>query len=109
MATRKGEAARDRILAAAWDEIDDLGVEQLLAGVSIRDVAARAGVAPSSVTYHFGTTAEVRRGAIFDQEQIARAVELGLGVAGPGAIELLTGDADGAAYARTIRAVLDGA
>ncbi len=59
MATRKGEAARDRILAAAWDEIDDLGVEQLLAGVSIRDVAARAGVAPSSVTYHFGTTAEL--------------------------------------------------
>lgn len=59
MATRKGEAARNRILAAAWDEIDDLGVEQLLAGVSIRDVAARAGVAPSSVTYHFGTTAEL--------------------------------------------------
>jgi len=58
---------------------------------------------------HFGTTADVSRGAIFEQEQIARAVQLGLGVAGPDAIELVTGDADSAAYARRIRAVLDGA
>ena len=35
---------------------------------------------------HFGTTPEVSRGAIFEQEQIARAVQLGLGVAGPGQI-----------------------
>src|SRR6478735_3191820 len=32
---------------------------------------------------HYGTTVEVSRGAIFQQEQIARAVQLGLGVSGP--------------------------
>jgi len=58
---------------------------------------------------HFGTTPEVSRGAIFEQEQIARAVQLGLGVAGPRQIELVTGDAASAEYARKIRAILDGA
>jgi len=36
-----------------------------------------------------GTTREVSRGSIFEQEQIARAVELGLGVAEPSEIELI--------------------
>jgi uncharacterized protein (DUF362 family) len=58
---------------------------------------------------HFGTTPEVERGPVFAQEQIARAVELGLGVATPAAIELVTGDVDSAAYAKRVRAVLDGA
>ena len=58
---------------------------------------------------HFGTTPEVSRGAIFEQEQLARAVQLGLGVAGPRQIDLVTGDAESAAYAKQIRAVLDGA
>jgi hypothetical protein len=58
---------------------------------------------------HFGTTPEVSRGPIFDQEQIARAVQLGLGVTGPGQIELVTGDQESAAFAKKIRAVLDGA
>lgn len=56
----------------------------------------------------FGTTPEVSRGPIFAQEQLARAVELRLGVGGPQAIELVTGDAQSAAYAQKIRAVLDG-
>jgi uncharacterized protein (DUF362 family) len=58
---------------------------------------------------HFGTTPEVSRGAIFEQEQIARAAQLGLGVNGPGQIELVTGDPESAAFAQKIRAVLDGA
>ena len=58
---------------------------------------------------HFGTTPEVSRGAIFEQEQIARAVQLGLGVTGPDRIELVTGDVESAAFARKVRAVLDGA
>ena len=58
---------------------------------------------------HFGTTPEVSRGAIFEQEQIARAVQLGLGVSGPRQIELVTGDEDSADYARKVRAILDGA
>ncbi len=43
---------------------------------------------------------------IFEQEQIQRAVELGLGVAGPDQIELVTADAASRAYADKIRARL---
>jgi uncharacterized protein (DUF362 family) len=55
---------------------------------------------------YFGTTPAVSKGAIFEQEQIVRAVELGLGVDGPDKIELITGDADSAAYAEEIRQIL---
>ena len=58
---------------------------------------------------HFGTTPEVSRGGIFEQEQIARAVQLGIGVNSPKQIELVTGDRESADYARQIRAILDGA
>ncbi|MFQ6123522.1 MAG: DUF362 domain-containing protein [Candidatus Heimdallarchaeota archaeon] len=37
-----------------------------------------------------GTTPEVSKGPIFEQEQIARAIELGLGVSSPSKIEILT-------------------
>jgi len=57
---------------------------------------------------HFGTTPEVSQGAIFEQEQIARAVELKIGVTSPKQIELVTGDRESAEYAKQIRAVLDG-
>src|SRR5690349_4004567 len=57
---------------------------------------------------HFGTTPEVSRGSIFEQEQIARAVQLGIGVSGPKQIELVTGDRESAEYAKQIRAILDG-
>jgi uncharacterized protein (DUF362 family) len=43
---------------------------------------------------------------IFEQEQIARAVDLKLGVASADAIDLVTGDADSKALADTLRAVL---
>ena len=55
---------------------------------------------------YYGTTPEVSRGPIFGQEQLARAVELGLGVSGPDQIQLITDDADSAAYAAQIQAVL---
>jgi uncharacterized protein (DUF362 family) len=58
---------------------------------------------------YYGTTPEVSRGSVFEQEQIARAVELKLGVNGPEQIELVTGDRDSAEYAKKIRGVLDGA
>jgi uncharacterized protein (DUF362 family) len=50
----------------------------------------------------FGTTREVSQGTVFEQEQIARAAELGLGVDGPGKIQLVTGDPESAAYAKRI-------
>jgi uncharacterized protein (DUF362 family) len=57
---------------------------------------------------HFGTTPEVSQGAIFEQEQIARAVQLKIGVSSPRQIELVTGDRESAEYAKLVRAVLDG-
>lgn len=57
---------------------------------------------------HFGTTPEVSQGSIFDQEQIARAVQLKIGVSSPKQIELVTGDKESAEYAKQIRLVLDG-
>jgi uncharacterized protein (DUF362 family) len=59
-----------------------------------------------AILRHFGTTSAVSRGAIFQQEQIARAVELGLGVEGPDKIELVTDDPDSAAYAAQIWEIL---
>jgi uncharacterized protein (DUF362 family) len=58
---------------------------------------------------YYGTTPEVSRGSIFEQEQIARAVELKLGAGSAEQIELVTGDRESAEYAKNIRAVLDGA
>ncbi len=77
----------------------------ILAGT---DRIAIDAVGVALLRYH-GTTPEVSRGSIFEQEQIARAVELKLGVSGPERIELVTGDRESAEYAKKIRAVLDGA
>jgi len=59
-----------------------------------------------AVLRHFGTTPEVSQGAIFEQEQIARAVDLGLGVGSPDQIELIADDPDSAAYARQIQEIM---
>ncbi len=76
--------------------------EVVLAGTD-RVALDAVGVA---ILRYFGTTPEVSRGGIFEQEQIARAVELGLGVARPDQIQLVTDDVDSEAYAATIGAVL---
>jgi len=55
---------------------------------------------------HFGNKTKVAKGSIFEQDQIARAVELGLGIDGPEKIEFVTGDADSAAYAESIKEIL---
>ena len=56
-----------------------------------------------AILRHFGTTPEVSTGRVFEQEQIARAVELGLGVSRPDQIQIVTGDPESAAFAATIR------
>jgi uncharacterized protein (DUF362 family) len=53
-----------------------------------------------------GTTPEVSRGSIFEQEQIARAAELGLGVSSAKQIQLVTGDAKSEAFAVKVRDIL---
>ncbi len=54
-----------------------------------------------------GTTPEVSEGPIFAQEQLSRAVELGLGASSAHAIEFVTADEESAAYAAQIRKLLD--
>jgi uncharacterized protein (DUF362 family) len=78
--------------------------EVMLAGTD-RVALDAVGVA---LLRYWGTTPEVSRGLIFEQEQIARAVELGLGVDGPEKIQIVTDDADSEAYAAQIREVLAG-
>jgi uncharacterized protein (DUF362 family) len=53
-----------------------------------------------------GTTPEVSDGRIFAQTQIARAVELGLGISMPEQIHFVTGDRESADYAAQISALL---
>ena len=53
-----------------------------------------------------GTTPEVSRGSIFEQEQIARAAELGVGVSSAKQIQLVTGDAKSEAFAVKVRDIL---
>ncbi len=54
----------------------------------------------------FGTTPQVSQGKIFEQEQIARAVELGLGIGSAEQIRIVTGDPESAAYAGQISQLL---
>jgi uncharacterized protein (DUF362 family) len=56
---------------------------------------------------YFGTTPEVTNGAIFQQEQIARAVELGLGASSPDQIELVTDDKESETFATQLREILN--
>ena len=74
----------------------------ILAGTD-RVASDAVGVA---ILRYFGTTPAVSQGSIFQQEQIARAVELGLGVDGPEKIELITDDPDSEAYAAQIQEIL---
>lgn len=54
-----------------------------------------------------GGNPTISSGRIFDQEQIARAVRLGLGVAEPGRIDLVTDDPESRRLAERVRAELD--
>jgi uncharacterized protein (DUF362 family) len=56
-----------------------------------------------------GSNQAIMSRGIFQQEQIARAVELGLGAAGPDAIEIVTGDADSRQLAEELGKILQAA
>jgi hypothetical protein len=53
-----------------------------------------------------GSNQAIMSRGIFDQEQIARAVQLGLGARTPGEIEIITGDAGSRALADRLRTIL---
>jgi uncharacterized protein (DUF362 family) len=54
----------------------------------------------------FGTTREVSQGRVFEQAQIARAVELGLGADRPDAVEIIPADDAAATFTAQIRNLL---
>jgi uncharacterized protein (DUF362 family) len=60
-----------------------------------------------AVLKDLGSNDAVMGRKIFEQEQIQRAVELGLGVSGPDQIELVTPDKPSREYANTLRSILD--
>jgi uncharacterized protein (DUF362 family) len=59
-----------------------------------------------AILRYYGTTPAVSHRSIFQQEQIARAVELGLGVDSPDKIELVTDDLESKVYAEKIKEIL---
>lgn len=71
--TPKGEATRQRILTAAWELSDARGAEVILGGVTLREIAAAAGMTPSAVTYHFPTMREL---CVAMVEHLASSVSL---------------------------------
>jgi uncharacterized protein (DUF362 family) len=78
-----------------WGEAILAGVDRVAldaAGLALLRMLGYAGVASS--------------GPVFAQEQIARAVELGLGIESPEKITFLTDDAESAAFAAQIQAAL---
>jgi uncharacterized protein (DUF362 family) len=83
----KGKGARPDVILASADRvaIDAVGVAIL------RDN---------------GTNETVSNGRIFEQEQIARAAELGIGVASADRIEMVTGDGESEKYADHLSSIL---
>lgn len=59
-----------------------------------------------SILKDLGSNSAIMDTNIFEQEQIARAVELGLGISKPEDIEIITDDADSKKYAEKIKAIL---
>jgi uncharacterized protein (DUF362 family) len=53
-----------------------------------------------------GTTSQVSQGHIFEQDQIARAAELGVGIKSPEQIQLVTDDLESEASAEQVRDIL---
>ena len=94
------------------------GVEAFVDGGPARGTKVEAGVMLAgtdrvaidavgvAILRLLGTTPEVSRGSIFEQEQIARAAELGLGVSSAKQIQLVTGDAKSEAFAVQVRDIL---
>jgi uncharacterized protein (DUF362 family) len=94
----------EAFISGGPDKGERVSPEVILAGID-RIALDAVGIA---VLRHFGCKTEVSRGKIFQQEQIARAVDLGLGVDNPEKIEFLTGDADSEAYSEIIKQILLG-
>jgi uncharacterized protein (DUF362 family) len=60
-----------------------------------------------AVLKHIGSNRDIMDTPIFKQEQIVRAVELGLGVSGSDQLDIVTDDPESEAYAEKLRAILN--
>ena len=92
----------EAFISGGPDEGERVSPEVILAGTD-RIALDAVGIA---LLRYFGCKTEVGRGKIFQQEQIARAVDLGLGIDNPEKIDFLTGDTDTAAYSEKIKEIL---
>ena len=86
---------------ASGERVDS---EVILVG---KDRVAIDAIGVALLRYH-GCKTEVAQGSIFEQDQIARAVELGLGIDSPEKIELITDDSASSQYAEKIMDLLLG-
>jgi uncharacterized protein (DUF362 family) len=59
-----------------------------------------------AVLKDLGSNKDIMGRKIFEQEQIARAVELGLGITSPDEIEIITDDTESKKYAERVREIL---
>lgn len=59
-----------------------------------------------AILKELGSNDAIMGTAIFQQEQMARAVEIGLGVSGPDQIELVSDNAEGEAYVTKLKGIL---
>ena len=74
----------------------------MVAGID-RVAVDAVGVA---ILKELGSNPDIMDSRIFDQEQIARAAEIGVGISSPEQIELVTGDPDSEEYAERLRLIL---
>jgi uncharacterized protein (DUF362 family) len=82
-----GELAEGKVMVAGTDQVavDAVGV---------------------AILKELGSNEAIMNTPIFKQEQMVRAVEVGLGVSGPGEIRLVSDDPDGSAYATKLEGIL---
>ncbi len=73
---------------------------RVLVGGTDRVAVDAVGVA---ILRHFTTTSEVEKGAIFEQEQIKRAAELGIGVKSPEDIEMVPLNSESRALSENLK------
>jgi uncharacterized protein (DUF362 family) len=59
-----------------------------------------------AVLKDLGSNRDIMEKKIFEQEQISRAVELGLGVSSPADIEIIADDENGKQYSGRLKAIL---
>ena len=92
----------EAFISGGPDVGEKVASEVILAGT---DRIAMDAVGLALLRY-FGCQTEAGKGKIFEQEQIARAIELGLGIDNPEKIEFLTRDRESADYSEKIKEIL---